>query len=132
MQGHRGWPLQLVDADTYYRDFVIDPARSGKQWHYFDGDRLVGVALMDEVPGAISLVYFYYDPDWRPLSPGTFSILNQLLYAREAGLRYAYFGYWVEGCQSLNYKSRYQPHEILAGLPSDDEEPIWIRRSTGL
>jgi arginyl-tRNA--protein-N-Asp/Glu arginylyltransferase len=130
MQGHRGWPLQLVDADTYYRDFVIDPARSGKQWHYFDGDRLVGVALMDEVPGAISLVYFYYDPDWRPLSPGTFSILNQLLYAREAGLRYAYFGYWVEGCRSLNYKARYQPHEILVGLPADDEEPLWIHRST--
>jgi arginyl-tRNA--protein-N-Asp/Glu arginylyltransferase len=130
MGGHRGWPVQHVDAETYHRDFVLDPARTGRQWLYFDeenGDKLVGVALMDEVPGAISLVYFYYDPAWRGQSPGTFSILNQLLYAKAAGLEYAYFGYWVKGCQSLAYKSRFTPHEILLGLPADDEPAVWVR-----
>jgi leucyl-tRNA---protein transferase len=126
MSDHRGWQLQEVTLDSYYRDFVAGGGESGKQWLYFDDERLVGVALMDEAPGAISLVYCFYDPDWRDLSPGTFSILTQLGYAQRRGLDYAYFGYWVEGCQSLTYKSRYRPHEILVGLPEEDGPQIWI------
>ncbi len=126
MHRQRGWPLQHEEPESYYRDFVLDPARCGRQWLYFNGDQLIGVALMDDVPGAISLVYCYYDPDWRDQSPGTFSILNQLLYAKYQGLDYAYFGYMVEGCASLNYKLRYQPREFLVGLPDDDEEPLWV------
>ncbi|MES1257140.1 MAG: arginyltransferase [Acidobacteriota bacterium] len=127
MQGHRGWPLQQVTLRTYYRDFVTGAASAGKQWLYFDDDTLVGVALMDEVPGAISLVYCYYHPEWRDRSLGTYSILNQILWARAEGLEYAYLGYWVEGCQSLNYKSRYRPHEILQGLPGDRQSAVWKR-----
>jgi arginine-tRNA-protein transferase len=125
MHEHRGWPLQEVTLETYYRDFVAGGTTSGKQWLYFEGERLVGVALMDEVPGAISLVYCFYDPDWRAQSPGTFSILTQLLYAQAKGLDYAYFGYWVQGCQSLNYKGQYRPHEVLRGLPKEFEPPVW-------
>jgi len=125
MHGHRGWQLQEVTLDSYYRDFVAGGGKSGKQWLYFDDGKLVGVALMDEAPGAISLVYFFYDPNWRDRSPGTFSILNQLRYAQSLGLDYAYFGYWVEGCQSLNYKARFKPHEILRGLPVEEGPVIW-------
>src|SRR5947209_911932 len=85
MHEYRGWPLQEVTLETYHRDFVAGGASSGKQWLYFDEEKLVGVALMDEVPGAISLVYCFYDPEWRALSPGTFSILTQLRYAQEKG-----------------------------------------------
>ena len=84
---------------------------------------------MDEVPGAISLVYCFYHPDWRARSPGTFSILNQLLYAQERKLQYAYLGYWIEACKSMSYKSRFRPHEILAAYPADDAEPVWQGRS---
>jgi arginyl-tRNA--protein-N-Asp/Glu arginylyltransferase len=126
MHLHRGWPPQRVTLDSYYQDFVAGGSDSAKQWLYFDGEKLVGVALMDEVPGAISLVYCFYDPAWRAQSPGTFSILNQLNYARLGGLEYAYFGYRVEGCQSLNYKSRFRPHEILCGLPEEHNPPVWI------
>lgn len=129
MHRHRGWPLQQVTLQTYYRDFISGAADSGKQWLYFDEDTLVGVALMDEVPGAVSLVYCYYHPGWRDQSLGTFSILNQLLWAKSAGLDYAYLGYWVEGCQSLSYKSRYVPHEIMQGLPGEHESAIWKRQS---
>ena len=125
MHRHRGWPLQQVTLQTYYRDFVAGAADSGKQWLYFDGEVLVGVALMDAVPGAISLVYCYYHPEWRDQSLGTYSILNQLLWAKAAGFDYAYLGYWVEGCPSLSYKSRYVPHEILQGLPGEGQSAVW-------
>ena len=88
-------------------------------------DRLIGVSLMDEAPGAISLVYSFHHPDWRARSPGTFSILNQINYARSRSLKYAYLGYWIESCQSMSYKVRFRPHEILEEYPDDGAVAVW-------
>ena len=49
-------------STAYRAEFLSGASDSGRQWLYFNEDRLVGVALMDEVPGAVSLVYFFYDP----------------------------------------------------------------------
>ena len=125
MTKYRGWQEQEVTFETYHRDFVAGGREVGKQWLYYDRDRLVGVALMDQVADAISLVYFFYDPDWRPLSPGTYSILTQLLHAKAAGLRYAYLGYWIEECRSVNYKRRFTPLEVLLKQPAAGESPVW-------
>jgi leucyl-tRNA---protein transferase len=126
MHQHRGWPKQQTSPDEYAREFLSGGSESGRQWLYFDADRLVGVSLMDQVPGAISLTYFFHDPEWRALSPGTFSILNQLRYAKAAGLQYAYLGYWIEECPSMQYKGRFRPREILADYPPEDAAPSWV------
>ncbi len=127
MHGHRQWDRRWA-TERSLRDQVLSGARDvGKQWLYFDRSQLVGVAFMDEAPGAISLVYCFYDPEWRKKSPGTYSILRQLLYARERGLDYAYLGYWVKDCQSLAYKQRFRPHEILAGYPAPGEPAQWLK-----
>ena len=125
MHQHRDWPLQRITFDAYRAEFLSGASDCGRQWLYFNQDRLVGVSLMDEVPGAISLVYFFYDPAWRADSPGTFSILNQLLYAKSSGLDYAYLGYWIEECQSMRYKGRFHPREVLERYPSEGESPLW-------
>ncbi len=125
MHRHRGWPLQQATLTSYREEFLAGGSKLGRQWLYFDRGRLMGVALMDEAPGAISLVYCYYHPDWRAKSPGTFSILNQLLYARRRGLEYAYLGYWIEACPSMSYKARFRPHQVLREYPADDEAPVW-------
>jgi len=131
MHVERGWPLQNHSAASYFEAFVAGPERIGLEWRYFDGDKLVGVSLMDTAPGAISLVYFFYDPAWRPHSPGRFSILNQLLFARKQNVPYAYLGYWVDECQSLSYKSRYRPFETLDSYVSLAQEPSWSRYGSG-
>lgn len=125
MHQHRQWPTQRIGVEAYREEFLSGAANCGRQWLYFDEDRLVGVALMDQALGAVSLVYFFYDPGWRADSPGTFSILNQLLYAKSAGLEYAYLGYWIDECQSMRYKGRFHPREILAKYPADGEAPVW-------
>jgi arginyl-tRNA--protein-N-Asp/Glu arginylyltransferase len=125
MHQHRQWPLQQITLDAYRSEFLSGASESGRQWLYFDGDRLVGVSLMDKVPGAISLIYFFYDPAWRADSPGTYSILNQLLYAKSAGLDCAYLGYWIEECQSMRYKGRFHPREVLTKYPAENESPVW-------
>jgi arginyl-tRNA--protein-N-Asp/Glu arginylyltransferase len=126
MHQHKDWPAQQITAAGYTQEFLSGASDSGRQWLYFDQDRLVGVSLMDEVPGAISLIYFFYHPEWRAQSPGTFSILNQLLYAKSSGLEYAYLGYWIEECPSMSYKGRFHPRQILAAYPKEDEPPVWL------
>jgi len=130
MHAERGWDLQSHTVHSYFEAFGAGPTQIGWEWRYFDGDRLVGVSLMDTAPGAISLVYFFYDPAWRPHSPGRFSILNQLIFAREQGIPYAYLGYWVEACGSLSYKSRFRPFEKLDNYVTLAEEPSWSRHYT--
>ena len=125
MAEHRGWSEDTISGGDYYDSFVGGGADYASQWLYFAGEELVGVSLMDETPNAISLVYFFYDPVWRPLSPGTFSILVQLDYARQRGKDYAYPGYWIAENRSMDYKKRFRPFEVLAGNPSDQEPPQW-------
>ncbi|HZQ53410.1 MAG TPA: arginyltransferase [Bryobacteraceae bacterium] len=126
MHEHRGWELRTATISSYRDSFLSGEAELGRQWLFFEADRLIGVALMDQAPEAISLVYFFHDPRWRSRSPGRFSILKQLLYAKEQGLRYAYLGYWIERCGSMNYKNRFRPHEILAEYVPDEGTPVWI------
>lgn len=125
MHCEKGWPMQSHSLASYFDSFVAGPEFVGYEWRYYDGATLVGVSLMDAAPDAISLVYFYYAPEWRKHSPGRFSILNQLEYAKEQCYAHAYLGYWVEACPSLSYKSRYRPHELLNRYVSLKEEPVW-------
>lgn len=126
MHQHRGWPLQQATLESYGEEFLSGARELGRQWLYFEGGRLMGVAMMDEVPGAVSLVYCFYRPEWRDRSPGAYSILNQLLYAKARGLEYAYLGYWIEACPSMSYKARFGPHEILEEYPAEGQVPVWL------
>ena len=121
----REWRRDRISRAEYAESFVAGGGDFAWQWLYYDGDDLVGVALMDETADSISLVYFYYDPAWRAASPGTFSVLVQLGYARETGKRYAYPGYWIAANTSMAYKSRFRPFETLVGRPQSSDEPKW-------
>lgn len=125
MRLRRGWPEPEASVESLAESFLLGGEDFGRQWLFWKGDRLVGVAFMDEVPDAISMVYFFHHPDWRAHSPGTFSILTQIDYARRQGLKYAYLGYWIEGCVSMAYKSSYRPHQLLNGFPAEGQKPDW-------
>lgn len=125
MHHRRGWPLETISAGEYRRTFLAGDTGFAREFLFWDRGELAGVALADVVPEAISSVYFFHDPRWRSSGPGVFSILQQQRYAAEQGLRYQYLGYCVSQCQSMSYKSRYQPHEVLAGYPADQAAPVW-------
>jgi leucyl-tRNA---protein transferase len=127
MAQHRGWQRDLITRESYLESFALGGDDVAWQWMFYRGDRLVGVALMDETAETISLVYSFYDPDWRASSPGTFAILTQLEYARQKQLRYAYPGYWIAACPSMSYKSCYAPYERLKRHPGEGETPLWVR-----
>ncbi|BCD59427.1 MULTISPECIES: arginyltransferase [unclassified Nitratiruptor] len=120
-----GWKYNEMDLQTYYEEFVVGAHVFGKEVLYFHDNRLVGVDLIDILDDGISAIYFYYDPDYEKLSLGIYSLIVQINLARNLGLDWIYLGYWVDGCASFAYKTKFQPYEILEGFPAIDEEPLW-------
>ena len=70
---------------------------SPRRWCSGAGARLVGVGIFDATPLALSAVYFYFDPELEPRSPGTFNVLWLIEEARRRALPWLYLGYYVAG-----------------------------------
>ena len=75
-------------------------------------DRLVSVAVTDIVSTGLSAVYTFFDPAESQRSLGTFSILKQIETAHQQQRDYLYMGYWVDGCQKMQYKTNFKPIEF--------------------
>jgi arginine-tRNA-protein transferase len=108
----KGWPEHPdKDAGSYRESFVHNPAFT-EEWTYHLAGRLIGVGYVDRLPGGLSAIYFFNDPDERQRSLGTWNVLNVLADARQAGLPHVYLGYYVAGCPSLSYKANFKPNQI--------------------
>lgn len=74
-------------------------------------NELICVAICDPVTRGWSAVYTFYNTAISNRSLGTFAILQQIEFVRKFGLEYLYLGYWVNECEKMNYKIRFQPCE---------------------
>ena len=117
----KGWPLP-TGQETF--SFVDNPFPT-EDWCYYIDERLVGVGYVDVLPAGLSAIYFYYDPDERHRSLGTYNVLSVIEATRALGLPHAYLGYYVSGCRSLEYKARFRPNEIL------DTDGRWVPFTRG-
>lgn len=79
----------------------------------YDENKLVSVAVTDELPSALSAVYTFYDPDYRKQALGMYSILKQIEIAKDLGKTFLYLGYQIDDCQKMNYKNKFYPHQRL-------------------
>jgi arginine-tRNA-protein transferase len=127
---------QLTDEKfELYRNYLIgwhdrDPARAddraaleeflyrspvhSTEFSYRDPQgKLIGVGIADISTTIFSSVYFYFDPQERRRGLGTFSALYEIQHCQQANIPFYYLGFWVEGCQSMQYKSHFKPSEIL-------------------
>jgi leucyl-tRNA---protein transferase len=100
------------DPDDYIETFVAHPYPT-QEWQYRLDGKLVGVGYVDDLPAGPSAIYFYYDPDARDRSLGTFNVLSILDYARAGRRPHVYLGYFVDGCRSLQYKSNFRPNQVF-------------------
>jgi len=110
--GRKGWPRQEKDPEDYAFSFVRNPVAS-VEISLWEEDRLRAVVLTDVTPNVVSGIYHYYDPDLYDRGVGTYCMLRTIELARELGKTWAYFGFYVAGCQSLAYKARFRPCEIM-------------------
>jgi arginine-tRNA-protein transferase len=131
MHALKGWPHRVTDIDEYTRSFLAGQFDFAHEMRFWHEDRLVGVGLVDITPWGMSSVYFYHDPDWRPEAPGVYSMLRELLFARDQAIPHHYLGYWISACASMAYKSNYGPHELLQAYVEMDQEPSWALPEAG-
>lgn len=96
-----------------FREFLHESSIDTREFSIYVGTRLIGVSIADLWSGGLSSVYMYFDPDLAERSLGTYSILWEIEYCRRNDLPYYYLGYYVAGCRTMEYKSRFRPNELL-------------------
>jgi arginine-tRNA-protein transferase len=128
----RGWEPNAQTRERYALEFAFSHPCAREAAFYDDAAGcLVAVGLFDETPTALSAGFFFYDPAYARLSPGTANVVLLAESARARGLRYVYLGYRVTGCASLRYKAAFRPHELLVGRPGMTERPVWRESEPG-
>lgn len=76
-------------------------------------DKLMGVALTDEMSDGLSMVYSFFDPTETDRGLGNFLILKHIEYCQEHNHPYIYLGYWIQDSPKMAYKARFEPIEKL-------------------
>lgn len=89
----------------YYEFYQLDELQQ---------EKLIGVAVTDQIKSGLSAVYTFFDPEFgSKRSLGVFAVLWQIETAIAQNLAYVYPGFWIKDCRKMNYKSNYQPIEGL-------------------
>lgn len=110
--------LRHFDGDMYppdreqYESFLNDAWDCTHYYRFYDGPKLIALAVVDELQDGLSAIYTFFDPDYDKRSLGTYAILWQIERARALGLDYLYLGYWIRGCKKMSYKAEYRPLEL--------------------
>lgn len=100
-------------SDDHYRAWLLDTCADTREFTFLVAGRIVAVSIIDLGREAASSVYHYFDPDEAKRSLGVYSVLREIEWCREVGLRWYYLGLYVEECQHLRYKASYWPHQRL-------------------
>lgn len=111
----KGWPRPKSDGGFEHITSIIEGAIPVEEWAYYIDGQLVAVSYIDHLEDGLSGIYFYHDPNSRRLSLGTWMCLSMIQEAAKNSLPYVYLGYYIKGCRSMEYKGRFNPHEILNG-----------------
>lgn len=114
------------DGDMYpateeqYRSFLLSPFASCRFVEFRLEQKLLAVAVIDQLPEALSAIYTFYEPEEEQRSLGVFAILWQIYFCNENKLRQLYLGYYIKESKKMSYKNKFQPHQIY----KNDE---WIK-----
>jgi len=133
-QAQHGPHAQSADEKSYRR-FLIETVTDTIELDWRDDDgKLIGVGILDVTPNALSSVYFYWDPELRKASLGTYSALKELELCEEWGKDFYYLGYLVPGSKTMSYKADFPGAEVwdgeqwlpLGGRGCDDEKVLKV------
>ncbi|NND90970.1 MAG: arginyltransferase [Granulosicoccus sp.] len=78
-------------------------------------DEVIAIAVTDATSDGLSAVYTFFDPALEARGLGRFCILQQIALCRTMNIPYLYLGYWVDGCQKMQYKTDFRPQEHFNG-----------------
>lgn len=95
------------------KEQLYTPIRGTLELTVYLNALLVGFAIFDSTPKALSAVYSVYDTDYRERSLGTAIILEGWRYALKNQIPYYYLGYYIPDSRKMNYKKKFGPAEIF-------------------
>jgi len=102
-----------VTADEF-QQFLVRSAVDTQMMTYFDRQgKMLAVGWLDILQDSISSVYFAFDPAESKRSLGTYSVMQELELCKKLDKEHLHLGFWVADCQSMVYKSRFYPHQLL-------------------
>lgn len=109
----RDWPAKQDQDEFSYDCSFLDNPFPVEQWMYRENGKLCGVGYVDRLKCGLSAIYFFHDPLLYAYGLGIWNVISLINDAKKNNLAHVYLGYYVKGCQSLEYKSGFKPNEIL-------------------
>lgn len=107
------------DGDMYppskrqYSDFLFSDWCDTALLKVRDNGKLIAVICLDVMDDGLSAVYSFFDTAPQYKSLGVFVILKTIEQCQKFRLPYCYLGYYVKGCQKMDYKIKYKPAEVF-------------------
>lgn len=102
-----------TDQPSQYLEFLTCSWSDTVFYEFRAGPTLLAVAVTDRLPGALSAVYTFFDPEQSARSLGSYAILWQVAEARRLDLSWLYLGYWIDNCRKMSYKGRIRPLQMF-------------------
>lgn len=112
---HPGGGMDEPETEDFER-FLLNPWGETLFVELKHDGKLVGVAVTDAVTDGFSAVYTFFDPAYNQRGLGRFCILQQIELCRVTSLPYLYLGYWVDGCNKMQYKTDFSPQQHFDGV----------------
>ena len=109
---HADGPMADSDQEDF-DEFVASGWSPTRFLELRHNGRLLGVAVTDVFPDALSAVYTFFDPEQHARGLGTLAILRQIEFARRGGRNHLYLGYWIAAHPKMEYKARFRPLQAL-------------------
>lgn len=88
------------------------------------GAEVIAVAVTDATTEGLSAVYTFFDPRHQDRGLGRYCILQQIELCATMNIPYLYLGYWVDGCQKMQYKTDFRPQEHFNGQDWLQADPL--------
>ncbi len=108
-----------ADGDMYppsveqFESFLVRSEQETYFYQFRSESELLAVAVVDQLDQGLSAIYTFFDPQVRHRSLGRYAILKQIQAAQQQQLEFLYLGYWIKGCQKMDYKIEYRPIQLL-------------------
>jgi leucyl-tRNA---protein transferase len=98
-----------------YKNFLITTWSNTLLVEFRLDNKLLAVAVTDELNDGLSAVYTYFSPEeqYQKRSLGVNAILWQIEECKRRHLDWLYLGYWIAENRKMAYKNQYQPAEYF-------------------
>lgn len=86
-----------------------------KEISVYDGDKLIAFSLFDIGKMAVASILCVFDEAYSKYSLGYFTMMEEIIYAKEHGFKYYYPGYILDHSNAFNYKLKMGKYDYYDG-----------------